>query len=128
MNISQSSVASQFTLNLIIKDEKSGKQKAQIDILIQTSDKSFIGKSLHLIELKNYSMQTRLKANEIDAIYNKADYLLDMLYKQQKKDNVNNIQLDILLLSLYPLNKIVNEDASGYKIQQFNLLDYLSEL
>ena len=128
LNISQSSVASQFTLNLIIKDEKSGKQKAQIDILIQTSDKSFIGKSLHLIELKNYSMQTRLKANEIDAIYNKADYLLDMLYKQQKKDNVNNIQLDILLLSLYPLNKIVNEDASGYKIQQFNLLDYLSEL
>ena len=128
LNILQSSVASQFTLNLIIKDEKSGKQKAQIDILIQTSDKSFIGKSLHLIELKNYSMQTRLKANEIDAIYNKADYLLDMLYKQQKKDNVNNIQLDILLLSLYPLNKIVNEDASGYKIQQFNLLDYLSEL
>ena len=128
LNISQSSVASQFTLNLIIKDEKSGKQKAQIDILIQTSDKSFIGKSLHLIELKNYSMQTRLKANEIDAIYNKADYLLDMLYRQQKKDSVNNIQLDILLLSLYPLNKIVNEDASGYKIQQFNLLDYLSEL
>ena len=128
LNISQSSVASQFTLNLIIKDEKSGKQKAQIDILIQTSDKSFIGKSLHLIELKNYSMQTRLKANEIDAIYNKADYLLDMLYKQQKKDNVNNIQVDILLLSLYPLNKIVNEDASGYKIQQFNLLEYLSEL
>ena len=128
LNISQSSVASQFTLNLIIKDEKSGKQKAQIDILIQTSDKSFIGKSLHLIELKNYSMQTRLKANEIDAIYNKADYLLDMLYRQQKKDNVKNIQLDILLLSLYPLNKIVNEDASGYKIQQFNLLDYLSEL
>lgn len=128
LNISQSSVASQFTLNLIIKNEKSGKQKAQIDILIQTSDKSFIGKSLHLIELKNYSMQTRLKANEIDAIYNKADYLLDMLYRQQKKDSVNNIQLDILLLSLYPLNKIVNEDASGYKIQQFNLLDYLSEL
>lgn len=85
LNISQSSVASQFTLNLIIKDEKSGKQKAQIDILIQISDKSFIGKSLHLIELKNYSMQTRLKANEIDAIYNKADYLLDMLYRQQKK-------------------------------------------
>ena len=128
LNISQSSVASQFTLNLIIKNEKSGKQKAQIDILIQTSDKSFIGKSLHLIKLKNYSMQTRLKANEIDAIYNKADYLLDMLYRQQKKDSVNNIQLDILLLSLYPLNKIVNEDASGYKIQQFNLLDYLSEL
>lgn len=128
LNISQSSVSSQFTLNLIIKDEQSGKQKAQIDILIQTSDKSFIGKSLHLIELKNYSMQTRLKANEIDTIYNKADYLLDMLYKQQKKDNTNNIQLDILLLSLYPLNKIVNEDSVGYKIQQFNLFDYLSEL
>ena len=73
-------------------------------------------------------MQTRLKANEIDTIYNKADYLLDMLYKQQKKDNANNIQLDILLLSLYPLNKVANEDSSGYKIQQFNLLDYLSEL
>lgn len=128
LNISQSNVANQFTLNLIIKDEQSGKQKAQIDILIQTSDKSFIGKSLHLIELKNYSMQTRLKANEIDTIYNKADYLLDMLYQQQKKDNVNNIQLDILLLSLYPLNKIVNEDLAGYKIQQFNLFDYLSEL
>ena len=128
LNISQSNVANQFTLNLIIKDEQSGKQKAQIDILIQTSDKSFIGKSLHLIKLKNYSMQTRLKANEIDTIYNKADYLLDMLYQQQKKDNVNNIQLDILLLSLYPLNKIVNEDLAGYKIQQFNLFDYLSEL
>lgn len=113
-----------FILNLIIKDQQNGKQKAQIDILVQTSSKSFIGKNLYLIELKNYSIQSRLKATEIDSIYNKADYVLNMFSKDDNKTQ-NSIQLDILLLSVYPMNKIT-QDNQDYKIKQFNLLDYLS--
>ena len=111
-------------MNLIIKDQQNGKQKAQIDILVQTSSKSFIGKNLYLIELKNYSIQSRLKATEIDSIYNKADYVLNMFSKDDNKTQ-NSIQLDILLLSVYPMNKIT-QDNQDYKIKQFNLLDYLS--
>lgn len=113
-----------FILNLIIKDQQNGKQKAQIDILVQTSSKSFIGKNIYLIELKNYSIQSRLKATEIDSIYNKADYVLNMFSKDDNKTQ-NSIQLDILLLSVYPMNKIT-QDNQDYKIKQFNLLDYLS--